>query len=395
MKVINLNSRYDLTKVQIAFAQDMLSLENLDCDFRMEFPYNFNMLMEKVPVFLINEDTMREWERMREIEYPDAESPATEWLGFYAPRADIMRVEHPLIALCPERIIGCVKNDVELCWLIAKILIHEFAHAAMDQTQYGRHDKFYLWVEEPMANLLTLEVIQAKRDSYRYRLPSYPSSYPHINDSENLTTGDGIYDMEAFYEYAKNFMRNQPANYSIAVHLHEKRFFHSKHWDWARSKESWRKLTWQKQLWLDYWQKVTSHRIQNNDIVAYEIWRSFDINYAKFKQLLSYFCDAVAQAKNITEEQVREDIRYFENHLYGDFRIDLQNQEISWEYYNTLCNIKMRYQQSNQEFEIIDANGTLCKSFSVSALGLKDKEPNDQLKDFLDNYTEIALRSMF
>lgn len=268
MKVINLNSMFDLTKVQIEFAKSIMSAFSYD-DFICSY-FDFNFLMDKIPVFLINEKTMKlECENHIEPRHDqNMESrPATEWLGMYMSKCNIIGVDYPVIALCPERIVRIVRDDKELCWLVADVLIHEFSHAAMDKEDYGkRFDRFYDWVEEPMANLLTLCVVKWYKRHHYY----------HLNRSSDLTVNGGIYDAHDFYDFVLNFVSSQPDNYRIAAYLHTgHRLDVIKCDKWARSKDKFCNNTSQKQHWLDYWDKVLSKKCKYDNVIAKEIWDSF------------------------------------------------------------------------------------------------------------------------
>ena len=279
MKVINLNSRFDLTKVQIEFAKSIMSASSYG-HFICRY-FDFNFLMDKIPVFLINEKTMEKLERENHIEprhNQDMESrPATEWLGMYMSKCNIIGVDYPVIALCPERIVRIVGDDKELCWLVAKVLIHEFSHAAMDKKDYGkRFDRFYDWVEEPMANLLTLCVVKWYSEYSEYSEIHHDYHFCKLNRSSDLTVNGGIYDAHDFYDFVLNFVSSQPDNYRIAAYLHTGDMFDVRKCDkWARSKDKFCNNTRQKQLWLDYWDNVLSKKCKYDNEIAKEIWDSF------------------------------------------------------------------------------------------------------------------------
>lgn len=388
MKVINLNSRFDLTKVQIEFAKSIMSAFSYD-DFICR-SFDFNFLMDKIPVFLINEETMEKLERENHIEHRhDQESrPATEWLGMYMSKCNIIGVDYPVIALCPERIVRIVRDDKELCWLVANVLIHEFSHAAMDKEDYGkRFDRFYDWVEEPMANLLTLCVVK-----WYSRYSEY-SEIHQLNRSSDLTVNGRIYHAHDFYDFVLNFVSSQPDNYRIAAYLHTGDMFDVRKCDkWARSKDKFCNNTWQKQLWLDYWNKVLSKKCKYDDVIAYEIWKSFDgISYDKFKKILVCFQDTMKEA--FSEDKINP----FKNHLYGEFRIildraDWKKSYIAWMYYNTLCNVRIE--------PVFDNSGNLSSfgfvDIEKNSMSYAIKKDNDDaLIRFLDKFTETAIRSAF
>jgi hypothetical protein len=119
-------------------------------------------------------------------------------------------------------------NDEHFKWLFVKVLIHELAHAALDIFNWERHDgsvekvsyhtEFGRWREESMANAITLHIIKMtrKRD---------------------------------FYNYAKQFVLSQPAEYALGALMGDVRY-----WDFRSvfdSKQEGVDSTLQ-QIWLDY-----------------------------------------------------------------------------------------------------------------------------------------------
>lgn len=102
----------------------------------------------------------------------------------------------PYIELYVTPIDNSAKHDEEhFKWLFTKVLIHEMAHAASDIFNLERppqtekvfyHTEFGRWREESMANAITLRIIK---------------------DFGN----------EDFYDYAKQFMLSQPAEYALGV----------------------------------------------------------------------------------------------------------------------------------------------------------------------------------
>lgn len=401
MKVINLNSRFDLTKVQIEFAKSIMSAFSYD-DFICS-SFDFNFLMDKIPVFLINEETMEKLERENHIEprhNQNMESrPATEWLGMYMSKCNIIGVDYPVIALCPERIVRIVRDDKELCWLVANVLIHEFSHAAMDKEDYGkRFDRFYDWMEEPMANLLTLCVVKWYSKYSKYSERHHDYHFCKLNRSSDLTVNGRIYHAHDFYDFVLNFVSSQPDNYRIAAYLHTgHRFDESECDEWARSKDKFCNNTWQKQLWLDYWDKVLSKKCKYDNVIAYEIWDSFDgISNDNFKKILVCFQDTMKEASKgmFSEDNIKEKMKPFKNHLWGEFRIILDRAD--WKksyiaYDNTLCNVRIE--------PVFDNSGNLSSfgfvDIEKNSMSYAIKDNDDALIRFLDKFTETVIRSAF
>lgn len=119
-------------------------------------------------------------------------SPDTEILGYYTRASGLY--DQPAIVICPERIERVAQGNYDqTIMLMVKVLIHELAHVLMDANQekklYGKKDIFYHWVEESLANYLTLEVLQD-------------------------------YDPN-FYLYAQDFINRQSPAYRLGSVLHD------------------------------------------------------------------------------------------------------------------------------------------------------------------------------
>lgn len=190
--------------------------------------------METIPVFLLNESSMPEDEELEQ----NSIRPATERLGFYQHAANILNIKTPAIGLCPERLIQCSGNEEELMLLTAKVIIHEFAHAKMrlhPAANYGPVDNFYRWMEEPMANLITLECF-AQFEHGHHRRCGRPLA--HVSTAQDPL------------DYVRDFINGQPDNYRLALDLYDHRVRYW--WIWRNDKEGFAKRTPEKQAWLDY-----------------------------------------------------------------------------------------------------------------------------------------------
>jgi len=86
-------------------------------------------------------------------------------------------------------------DDKHFIWLFTQVLIHELAHAALDifnledtpqSEKVFYHTEFGRWREESMANAVALQIIKD-------------------------------YDNKDFYDYTKQFMQSQPAEYALGV----------------------------------------------------------------------------------------------------------------------------------------------------------------------------------
>ncbi len=118
-------------------------------------------------------------------------------------------------------------DDKHFIWLFTQVLIHELAHAALDifnledtpqSEKVFYHTEFGRWREESMANAVALQIIK---------------------DFENKN----------FYDYTKQFMQSQPAEYALGVLMEDFR-----RWDFRsvfNSKEQGVDANLQ-QEWLNY-----------------------------------------------------------------------------------------------------------------------------------------------
>jgi hypothetical protein len=221
MKVINLNSRFELTEAQISFAESVIICGE---DEPIREDDSISILMNEIPVLLVDIKTQEEYGN-------------GDILGFYQHSARILGFEIPVIGLCLEKIINEVKTDEELIILIAKVLIHEFAHAKMKlhpSANYYPIDEFYKWMEEPMANLITLEYFKNYDKGYRHRRTKL--AYATILISP--------------FDYVKEFISKQPDNYRLGLDLFEHRVF--QWWIWRNQKDKIQYKTKEKKDWLDY-----------------------------------------------------------------------------------------------------------------------------------------------
>jgi hypothetical protein len=166
----------------------------------------------------------------QERQIPD-EKPNTELLGYY-----VSKGTHgvPEIYLCTETILRHTKNDEELTYLLAKVIIHELAHAYMDRRNYGARDEFYQWMEEGFANKITLEHFQDFESGYRGKYCNY-----YLSHKNTLSP----------YRYAKGFVLSQPDNYKLGYYLHIHRV-HSHFW--YNHKDDLKQKTKAKANWLNF-----------------------------------------------------------------------------------------------------------------------------------------------
>lgn len=233
MKVINLNSRFELTPAQISFAEAvMIGGDRVPSEREDSFP----TLMNELPVFLVDEGTQEEYGK-------------GDLLGFYHNSERILGLRTPVIGLCLDRIVKAATTEEELSILIATVLIHEFAHARMDpypQADYYPIDEFYKWMEEPIANMITLECFDNfDHRRYRFRFRKHKRDDIGIHFAHINTHTDPL-------DFVKRFISTQPDNYRLGLDLFKHRYILHTLRVWPRKKESIQKKTKEKNDWLVY-----------------------------------------------------------------------------------------------------------------------------------------------
>ena len=172
---------------------------------------NLVSYIENIPIFLVNESSFLETEK------GEGEKPSSDWLGCFK-KVNIETIEKKCIFICPERIESiCSRSEYPI--ILAKVLIHEIAHAIMSEySTYHTVDEFYKWIEEPFANLMALEIFK-------------------------------LYSQDE-YKVVKKFISKQPSNYKLALDF-EKNGFHF-WWKWARNKDEIEKKIMEKDAYLNY-----------------------------------------------------------------------------------------------------------------------------------------------
>ena len=86
-------------------------------------------------------------------------------------------------------------------------------------------DEFYKWMEEPMANLITLEYFKNFERGYIYRRSKLKFATTLISP----------------LDYVKDFISKQPDNYRLGLDLFEHRVF--QWWIWRNQKDKIQKKT--------------------------------------------------------------------------------------------------------------------------------------------------------
>lgn len=239
MNVININSDIEITHSQKSFIEEVLFFDN---DHMIERD-SFYWLSKKIPIFLINEDTMKKYE----ISEQNSDfKPHTEWLGIYLRDSSGLFEQTPTIAICPKRIADCVQNDEEFMFLSAKVIVHEFAHAKMDygnkNVKYRKKDDFWHWMEESMANQITLEVFRDFTEGYQHN--RYKKNSFRNKNWEN-----------SLFDFVINFIKRQPPEYALGYEIFDKKI--GQWWIWRSHKDELggKKKIKQKTAWLKYMQQ--------------------------------------------------------------------------------------------------------------------------------------------
>lgn len=137
---------------------------------------------------------------------------STEYLGVYCHEWKRKNgFNEKAIFVCWQRIRDCAEHGHAI-ELLTKVTMHEFCHAYMDVIAgSGRACKdIYHWMEESMANVLTLKVIE-----------NYATKHPSAIQ---------------LFEYAKSFMLKQPDAYASAVRMWENGICDYNMWAWNKDK---------------------------------------------------------------------------------------------------------------------------------------------------------------
>lgn len=166
---------------------------------------NFQAMLERLISDL--KDILQTYYRMPQVEY----------LGVYCPEWEKQSPdgkEHrheKAIFICWERIHDCAEKGRAVD-LLTKVTIHEFCHAYMDIITRvgGGSEDVYHWMEESMANVMTLAIT----DKYVIK---HPSKLPMLN-------------------YFKEFMSRQPDAYASAVAMWENGICDYDLWAWNKEK---------------------------------------------------------------------------------------------------------------------------------------------------------------
>jgi hypothetical protein len=229
LKVININSKYILTKAQESFTEAVIVVGEPES---MKDYDSISMLMNEIPIFLLNEVSM-----------PDS-TKDSDYLGFYTETVLGYGYKIPAIYLCPERIMASVKTEDELLYLTTKIIIHEFGHAIMStypNPEKRQGDDFYKWMEEAMANLITLEYFHKFQSSSSHKSLK---KFGHAYMSKNQTSTP--------FDYVRSFISSQPVNYILGNDLFNSSINDWKFWRNMKSNKEENEKKYEKANWVKY-----------------------------------------------------------------------------------------------------------------------------------------------
>lgn len=223
-KLINIDSSVLLTEEDIAFTEKVIKCGETEGP---KFD-SISILMDEIPIFLVSNITMKKLEDTEKKER-DSEKPITnivDYLGLYTRNFKILDTDIRAIAICPERIIRCCDADKRPV-LTAKVIIHELAHLKMDMhpdADYGYKDDFFRWMEEPLANLITLQYFDnfVKNTCFKYK------SFSNFSEKDN----NGV------LEFVKSFIEGQPENYKLANELFKYESLKNSWDEWRKNKKS-------------------------------------------------------------------------------------------------------------------------------------------------------------
>ena len=291
MNIININSSIEITPSQESFIKEVLLSDDHHVHGMLEKD-SFYRLSKEIPIFLINERTMKKYDNKMIIknyienerhyyeeketyvyEPNEATNPPTEWLGFYERDTSGLFEHTPRIAICPERIAACVKSYEKFTLLLAKVIVHELAHAKMDfedqSSQYGNKDNFFRWMEEASANRYTLQIFE----NFTYKL------------EETSFENEG----QKIFNFIVNFIKKQPPEYALGYQLFKKRPILD--WEWERAKD-----------------KLGGRKQEKHDFLNYVTKNYKNIDDKKFEFLFESVIDNKKASNDFAKQKLEEKI---------------------------------------------------------------------------------------
>lgn len=230
MHVIPLNSEYRVPKEHQEYARTLIAQHDERIPWSQTYPNTpttITQIMEEIPVFLVDVPTQEEY-------------GSTDILGFYCHNGRVLNTYCPVIGLCMERIHAHARTPEELKLLTTKVLIHEYAHALMATTPkavYAQPDDFYRYMEEPLANMITMQ-------------------YCNLDEPARA--------------FAREFIRSQPEEYQLGADLYDAGIH--QWWLWRNRKTDIEQRA-NKNQWLNLVSNRTGqHEALNNATLSDEWW---------------------------------------------------------------------------------------------------------------------------
>ena len=150
--MINLNSKITINSNELR--EINYYIEMIQKDFNINIPIFF--VNEKVIERYVGKDKKRDF------------NPATDLLGVYLKENGAMFDNDNVILISPDKIIKYTNNEKEFILLLTKVIIHEIAHFIMDN-KTDKKDEFYRYMEESLANLFTLNILELDVRHMRYK----------------------------------------------------------------------------------------------------------------------------------------------------------------------------------------------------------------------------------
>lgn len=150
-----------------------------------------NQFVEELRRGKLEDRCRRNFEMDRELKdrYTDSIDP---W-GYYLPQGVLNGSEKPEIWICFDKIYEFNPNMAGT--LLASVVIHEFGHSIMDLSPSSGLSEYSSWVEEPLANMITLYYMKGAEKEC-------PKGYDIVKDfalhnqPPRYTLGAFLYDIE-------------------------------------------------------------------------------------------------------------------------------------------------------------------------------------------------------
>lgn len=185
------------------------------------------------------------------------QTPRTDSMGFFVPNYGNFGnygIEQPAIFMCMQNISNEAQDHNEFMYLNTLVLMHEIGHYVMkNKSDYSPRDEFYYWMEESLANCITLSMLYNVLDIHFFD----DDDFYHRYDVEYLRFlgKHNINQLVELFDYSKEFILNQEKNYQAGYYL----FLYGQTRDydysfyWRNSKEKLVNFrTTEKQVWLNY-----------------------------------------------------------------------------------------------------------------------------------------------